>query len=192
MKNRRRKGIRGLVLALAIAALVAPAANGKIYLTKTGAEVAPGYSQQALKAMNARWSKLADYYQHKHSYTPQALQAMNQRWTARAAAYKVAVAPDDRGGIRGAGPSVERSDYADRQLANLQAKAALVAQAFHVDDRAGVRGPGPVETPVVVAIHGGGFDWTDAGIGAAIAAFTAAVLLGGAAMTRRRRAGLAV
>ena len=167
MKNRRRKGIRGLVLALAIAALVAPAANGKIYLTKTGAEVAPGYSQQAL-------------------------QAMNQRWTARAAAYKVAVAPDDRGGIRGAGPSVERSDYVDRQLANLQAKAALVAQAFHVDDRAGIHGPGPVETPVVVAIHGGGFDWTDAGIGAAIAAFTAAVLLGGAAMTRRRRAGLAV
>jgi hypothetical protein len=188
MKNRRRKTIKGLILALAIAALVAPAANGQIYLRKTGTEVSPGYSAQALKAMNARWSKLADYSQH--SYTPQALQAMNQRWTSRAASYRV-VHADDRGGFRGVAPSIGSSDYVDRQLANLQAKAALVAQAFHVDDRAGIRGPGPVETPVVSS-HGDGFDWTDAGIGASIAAAAAALLGAALLMTRRRGAGLAV
>jgi hypothetical protein len=161
MKQRRRKGIKGLILALAIAALVAPAASGQIYLRKSGTEVSPGYSQQALQAMNQRWTKLGESYQ-------------------------VALPPDDRGGVRGAGLSVEPSDYVDRQLANLEAKSA---QTVHSDDRAGVRGPGPVETPVVSST-GNGFDWSDAGIGAAIAAFAAALLAVG--LMTRRRAGLAV
>jgi hypothetical protein len=222
MKHRRRKGIRGVILALATAAIIVPAASGKTYEGGSAGYVevkastqSPGYSPQALQAMNERWTKRAEAY-FQHSYTPQALQAMSARWTRLAGAYKHREAvesgstgglypgsgagpgstvtgssrPDDRGGIRGVEPSTAASDYLDRQLANLQAKAALVAQALHVDDRAGIRGPGPIETPSVVSVHGDGFDWTDAGIGASVAFFAAAMLA--AATLVRRRAGLAV
>jgi hypothetical protein len=93
------------------------------------------------------------------------------------------IRPDDRAGIRGVGTAAP--DLVDRQLANLDAKAAQVAQSFHVDDRAGIRGPGPIETPAVVSSHGDGFDWTDAGIGASVV-LAAAVMLAAATMLRRR------
>jgi hypothetical protein len=167
MKHRRRKGIRAVILALATAAIVVPAASGHVYEAgSTGyvtVDQSPGYTPQALKAMNERWTKLAESYQQSR--------------------------PDDRAGAHGVG-TVTAPDYVDRQLANLVAKAALVAQAIHVDDRAGIRGPGPVETPSVVSSHGDGFDWTDAGIGASVALLTAAMLA--AATMTRRRAGLAV
>ena len=172
MKHRRRKGIRAVILALATAAILVPAASAKTYEGGSAGYVevhqsteAPGYSPQALKAMTARWTAMADAYQQR------------------------AARPDDRAGTHGIG-SVTSPDYVDRQLANLQAKAALVAKSFHVDDRAGIRGPGPVETPSVVSSHGDGFSWTDAGIGASVALFAAIVL--GAVALMRRRPGLAV
>jgi hypothetical protein len=168
MKQRRRKGIRAVILALATAAILVPAASGHVYEGGSTGYVTvdqpSGYTAQALKAMNARWTAIAQSYQHAR--------------------------PDDREGFRGVAPSGPSSDYVDRQLANLVAKAALVAQAMHVDDRAGIRGPGPVETATVVSSHGDGFDWTDAGIGASVALLAAAMLA--AATMTRRRAGLAV
>jgi hypothetical protein len=193
MKNRRRKGIRAVILALATAAILVSAASGKTYeggsagYVTVASSTAPGYSPESLQAMSERWARLADYYQH--SYSPEALQAMSERWTKMAESYQ-ASRPDDRAGFRGVAPSGPSSDYVDRQLANLVAKAKLTAQALHVDDRAGIRGPGPVETPAVVSSHDGGFDWTDAGIGASVAFLTAAMLA--AATLMRRRAGLAV
>jgi hypothetical protein len=194
MKHRRRKGIRAVILALATAAILVPAASAKIYEGGSAGYVevhqgakAPAYSPESLRAMSERWARLTDYEQH--SYTPQALKAMNGRWNAMAEAYRRPLGPDDRAGTHGIG-SVTAPDYVDRELAKLQAKAALVAQSFHVDDRAGIRGPGPVETPKVVSSHGDGFDWTDAGIGASVA-LLAAVILAAVAMTRRRP-GLAV
>jgi hypothetical protein len=212
MKGRRKK-IRGLILALATAAVLVPAASGKV----AGDESSPqssGYTPQALQAMNERWSRLADYYQH--SYTPQALKAMSERYTKMAQSYQHAgsagtgvsgsygglypgsgaglgstvngsTRPDDRDGLRGVGTDSTASDYVDRQLANLQASPGPT----HGDDRAGVHGPGPVETPIVISSHGEGFDWRDAGIGASIALFAAA-LLAAALLATRRRAGLAV
>jgi hypothetical protein len=168
MKHRRRKGIRAVILALATTAILVPAASAKIY---------EGGSTGYVNVQEAP------------GYTPQALKAMNERWNAMAEAYQQRVRPDDRAGTHGIG-SVTAPDYVDRELAKLQAKAALVAQSFHVDDRAGIRGPGPVETPKVVSSHGDGFDWTDAGIGASVA-LLAAVILAAVAMTRRRP-GLAV
>jgi hypothetical protein len=186
MKQRRRKGIKGLILALASAAVLVPAANGHVYVPSGSETTSPGYTPQALRAMSERYTKMAEsYYQHAR--------------------------PDDRGGIRGvgttavdetygglypgsgAGPGstvIGAPDLVDRQLANLDAKAAQVAQSLHVDDRAGIRGPGPIETPAVVSSHSDGFDWTDAGIGASVA-LVAAVMLA-AATVARRRAGLAV
>jgi hypothetical protein len=168
MKQRRRKGIRGLILALATAAVLVPAASGKTYEGGSG-----GYVNVA----------------EAPSYSPQALQAMNERWTKLGESYQQHARPDDRSGLRVIGTATA-PDLVDRQLANLEAKAALVAQSFHVDDRSGVRGPGPVETPSVVTKHDGGFDWTDAGIGASVALLGAALL--GAATLTRRRTGLAV
>jgi hypothetical protein len=146
MKQRRRKGIKGLILALATAAILVPAASGKIYEGGSA-----GYVQVGSSTAHAR--------------------------------------PDDRAGIRSVG-NVTTPDLVDRQLANLEAKAAQVAQAIHVDDRAGIRGPGPVETPALITRYDGGFDWTDAGIGASVAFLTAAMLV--AATRMRRREGLAV
>jgi hypothetical protein len=146
MKNRRRKGIRGLILALATAAILVPAASGEVTLAEGSSATQSGYTPQAL---SERSTRPAESYQAQR--------------------------PDDRGGIRGVEPS-----------------RSVGQPIVHADDRAGVRGPGPIETPVVVTSHGDGFDWTDAGIGASIAVFAAAALLGGALMARRRRTGLAV
>jgi hypothetical protein len=123
MKERKRKGIKGMILAFATAAVLVPAAQGHVYFD-SGSQAA-GYSPQALKAMNERWTKLAQSYQ-----------------TSR---------PDDRGGVRGVG-TVSTSDYVDRQLANLEARSS---QIVHSDDRAGSHGPGPVETPALVTSHDG-------------------------------------
>jgi hypothetical protein len=171
MKHRRRKGIRAVILALATAAILVPAAGAKTYEGGSTGYVDVHQSTEA------------------QSYSPQALKAMNERWTKMAEAYQQRVRPDDRAGTHGIG-SVTAPDYVDRQLAKLQAKAALVAQSFHVDDRAGSHGPGPVETAAVVSSHGDGFDWKDAGIGAMVA-LVAAIILAAVAITRRRP-GLAV
>jgi hypothetical protein len=163
MKHRRRKGIRGLILALATAAIVVPAASGKIYEGgSTGyVEVSPtrqaqGYTPQALKAMSERYSKMAQAYQH---------------------AGNAVSASGSYGGLypgSGAGPG----------------STVIVTGSTRPDDRAGIRGPSPVETPTVVSLHGDGFDWTDAGIGASVAVLIAAIL---ASVTLiRRRTGLAV
>ena len=161
MKHRRRKGIKGLILALAAAAVLVPAAEGHVYVSGgSKAESSSGYSQQALRAMN-------------------------ERWTKRAEAYYQQVRPDDRSGIRGVQPITTSSDLVDRQLGNLEARSA---QAVRVDDRAGIRGVGPVETPVVSS-HSDAFDWAAAGIGASIALLAAAMLV--AAALTRRRPGLA-
>jgi hypothetical protein len=163
MKQRRRKGIKGLILALATAAVLVPAASGYVYFPSGSETKSPGYTPQALQAMSERYTKMAEsYYQHAR--------------------------PDDRGGIRGV--STAAPDLVDRQLANLDAKAAQVSQSFHVDDRAGIRGPGPIETPALASSRGDGFDWTDAGIGASVA-LVAALMLAAATIVRRR-AGLAV
>ena len=161
MKHRRRKGIRGLILALATAAIVVPAASGKIYEGgSTGyVEVSPSpkaqvYTPQALKAMSERYTKMAQSYQH---------------------AGNAAAASGSYGGLypgSGAGPG------------------STVTGSTRPDDRAGIHGVGPVKTPTVVSVHGDGFDWTDAGIGASAALLAAAMLA--AATLMRRRAGLAV
>jgi hypothetical protein len=165
MIYRRRKGIRALILALATAAVLVPAASGHVYFAG-GAK--------------------ADY----SGLTPQALQAMNERWTTMAERYTQITRdrPDDRGGIRGGQSTVSAPDYVDRQVANVERHSS---ESVRADDRGGIRGPGPIATPAVISSHGDGFDWTDAGIGASAALFAAA-LVSAAALISRRRTGFAV
>jgi hypothetical protein len=187
MTYRKRKSIRTAILALATAAILVPAAQA---YPSVGPHMMPTYdtySPQALKALNQRYEKMGEAYLLKSSgYSPQALKALGEMWQAKAAAFQ-ATRPDDRGGIKGVGPTTTiTSDYVDRQVANLEAKSSAVT---HVDDRAGVRGPGPVETPALVSTHDG-FDWTDAGIGGAAMLFVAALIA--AALMARRRPSIAV
>ncbi len=72
--------------------------------------------------------------------------------------------------------------------------AAPAARAGHQDlglrpdDRAGFRGTGvvsaPISTPVIVRVTPGGFDWGDAGVGAA-GVFGLMLLAGGVAIVSR-------
>src|SRR5690349_23970984 len=168
MKHRRRKRIKGLILALATAAVVVPAAGAHVY---EGGSTGYVHVQEAKSA--------SDY----SGLTPAALNAMNERWNLMAQAYQQRpLGPDDRGGVRGVGQVTMPADAVDRELIKLQADSGLIV---HADDRAGVRGPGPVETPTLVTSHGDGFDWRDAGIRAS-AAILMSALLGVGAMSRRK------
>ena len=187
MKHRRRKRIRGLILALATAAVLVPAANGYVYFPSGSKADYSGLPPAALKAMNERWTRRAQSYLDARNADAGAGGSYGGLYpgsgTGPGSTVTSSIRPDDRAGIRGVGTAAP--DLVDRQLANLDAKAAQVAQSFHVDDRAGIRGPGPIETPAVVSSHGDGFDWTDAGIGASVV-LAAAVMLAAATMLRRR------
>lgn len=154
MTYRKRKSIRTAILALATAAILVPAAQAH---TDFGSSTSAsnGYTAQALKALDQRWTKMGEAYQ--------------------------ATSPDDRGGVKGVGQTATTTDYVDRQVANLVAESTPI---IHVDDRGGVRGPAPVETPVVVTTHDG-FDWTDAGIGASAMLFVAALVAAAMLARRR-------
>jgi len=95
-------------------------------------------------------------------------------WWADGPGSTAATRPDDRPGPRGAGAAPE-------QL------------SVRPDDRAQPRGPGAAgdARPLVVVEQPGGFDWADAGIGAA-AAFGLVLLASGLALValRHRKASL--
>ncbi len=156
MKYRRRKGIRAVIVALATAAILVPAASGKIYEGgSTGyIEVKPSAEAQ--------------------SYSPQALRAMNERWTKRAESYQ-----------RGGNAAVISGSYGGLYPGSGAGPGSTVTGTTRPDDRAGMRGPGPSETQVVFSSHGDRFDWADAGIGASVAALIAAVLASLTMMRRR-------
>src|SRR5262245_48010830 len=86
---------------------------------------------------------------------------------AAAATDVVAVTPDDRAGTRGIGPS---------------------PVTLSPDDRLGPRGDTVARTPApaTIIVRPGGFDWADAGIGAAVA-IGAALLAAGLFLVGRRR-----
>jgi hypothetical protein len=89
----------------------------------------------------------------------------------------IAVRPDDRAGIRRPGRSI--------------AEPARSVQHVRPDDRSGVRGVGlvtaPIESPAVIRVDRPGFDWNDAGIGAAAGAGLMLLLLGASRLIRLAR-----
>lgn len=99
--------------------------------------------------------------------------------------------PDDRAGMLGVGATAVTSGSArpdDR--AGARGPGALVVSQSGVrpDDLAGIRGPGSI--PAVFVASGSsrdGFDWSDAGVGAAGALGLALLLLGGLQLAARGR-----
>jgi hypothetical protein len=84
------------------------------------------------------------------------------------------VRPDDRAGIRGSSNP-----------------AADPVASVRPDDRAGLRGSGAVasssEAPLVLRVQAPGFDWGDAGIGAAAGVGFVLLLVGGSRVVRVAR-----
>ena len=102
--------------------------------------------------------------------------------------------PGDRAGIRGvrlAHVGDELVTPSGRRSPALSSKEDLgigVATGVNADDRAGVRGPGLVSEPTPVAAVGGdGFNWGDAGLGAATSLAVVLSLIGMTAVLRRSR-----
>jgi hypothetical protein len=103
MTFRRRKRIRGLILALATAAVLVPAANGYVYLGGQPRADYSGLTPQALQALNERWTKLAERYQQLGASAT--VGDLVDRQVANIERHSSqAVRPDDGIGIRGTGP----------------------------------------------------------------------------------------
>jgi hypothetical protein len=171
--RRRKNFLRALILGFATAAIVVSSAEARVSNYNTSA-------QNARAALN-------------QTYTPEALKALELRSEAMNKLYQSqALRPDDRSGIHGVKPvpvqaatdltQVQRQVEADR-IAGL-----IAAESKRPDDKAGFHGPGVVETRTaeLVTVKDGGFDWTDASIGAGTMVGIVLLLMGGIALSRRR------
>jgi hypothetical protein len=180
MKQRRRKTMKGLILALAVAAVVTPVAQARVdsERSQVSQPVSSKYSPQALKALTLRSEALNQKYgltqtETQNTYGP-AYRALLLRSVAMNAWYRqhpsTPVIPD----------------AFSRELTKSQSVSSAVR---HADDRAGVRGPGGVQTPQLASTSSGGFDWGDASIGAGTALGIAVGLMSGVALVRRNQSG---
>jgi hypothetical protein len=116
------------------------------------------------------------------------LQADGLRWQAMANAYAKLQS------------TVASSEHSDRSVAMpLEVKRFLaMARATQpsvttqvISERSnGVQGPDPSLVPVTIAATSGGFDWSDAGIGASTAFGVALLLVLAVALGRRQHTGL--
>jgi len=111
------------------------------------------------------------------------------------------IRPDDRAGIRG--PSSSAADPVANITGRPDDRAVIrgpggttsdaAANLGHrrPDDRAGLRGTGvvsvPIATPIVVDATRPGFDWGDAGVGAAAGAGLVLLLFGASLLVRHAR-----
>jgi hypothetical protein len=167
MKQRRRKTMKSLILALAVAAIVTPVAQARVDSERSQVPQSPAskYSPQELNALTLRSIALNQKYA--------ATRALMLRSEAMNAWYRQ----------HSATPVVP--DAFSRELTKSQAVSSAVR---HADDRAGVRGPGIVQTPQLVSSSSSGFDWGDASVGAGTA-LGIAVLMSGFILVRRNQSG---
>ncbi len=159
MKTRKlNKIIRRLALGLAVAAIAAPAAQADPWYDDSGIA---GNATVRPDDRAVRVSPLG--------------------------APETAVRPDDRPGLRGPGAVIDAVSLRPDDRAIRVTPVSAPETAVRPDDRPGLRGPGaaPQDSPLQIVIRPGGFDWTDAGIGA-VFALGLVLLAGGAALVARR------
>jgi hypothetical protein len=193
MKFRRRKNLlKGLILSFATAAIVVSGAQAS-YHTQKAQEARSAlnqtYTPAALRALALRSEAMNQQYQSIAS--DRALELRSEGLNKLYQSQQVALRPDDRSGIRGSEPTAVTPDLSEVQRHVRSDEALSQASIARPDDRAGFRGPGIVQTPELVSVKGGGFDWKDAGIGAGTTFGIVLVLMSGLAFSRRR-SGLAV
>ena len=99
----------------------------------------------------------------------------------------VSISPDDRPGARGSSPTTDLATVAPDDRAGVRG-IGRSALNLSPDDRLGPRGDTVAQTrpPATIIVRPGGFDWADAGIGAAVA-IGAALLGAGMLLAGRRR-----
>jgi hypothetical protein len=169
MKQRRRKTMKSLILALAIAAVAAPVAQARVNVERSTASQSPAskYSPQELNALTQRSVALNQKFDPSLRALMIRSEAMNV-WYAK----------------HPSTPAIP--DAFSRELTKAQSLSTTVR---HADDRAGIRGPGSVQTPQLASLASGGFDWGDASIGAGTALAVAVILMSGVALVRRNQHG---
>ena len=174
MKQRRRKTMKGLILAMAVAAVVTPVAQARIdsERSQVATPVSSSYSPQAFKALEQRSVALNEKYGLGSS--DPAYRALMLRSEAMNTWYR----------DHSSTPVIP--DAFSRELTKAQSLSGTIR---HADDRAGVRGPGTVQTPQLVSSSSGGFDWGDASVGAGTALGVALILMSGIALSRRSQSG---
>lgn len=192
MKFRRRKNLlKGLILSFATAAIVVPGAQAS-YHTQKAQEARSALNQTyppaALRALALRSEAMNQQYQSIAS--DRALELRSEGLNKLYQSQQV-IRPDDRSGIRGSEPTAVTPDLSEVQRHVRSDAVVSQASIARPDDRAGFHGPGIVQTPELVSVKGGGFDWKDAGIGAGTTFGIVLVLMSGLAVSRRR-SGLAI
>jgi hypothetical protein len=170
MKQRKRKIWRLPILALALAAIVAPTAQGRP-LSKSGTVItsssspSQSYSPQARYALEVRSEAMNRLYGHSASSSPYALE------------------------LRSEALKRLRSEASTSHSYSPQALYALELRSEAMNGRYSELQGKDSRTAVASS---SGFDWSDAGIGAGTAFGAAFVLLGGLLVARRRKGQLAV
>lgn len=105
MKQRRRKTMKSLILALALAAVVTPVAQARIDSERSRVSQSPAsmYSAQELNALTQRSVALNQKYDPATRALLLRSEAMNAWYRQQSASPATVRHPDDRAGIRGPG-----------------------------------------------------------------------------------------
>jgi hypothetical protein len=91
MKSRRKRFLKGVVLAFAVAAFAAPVAQAREYVSTSTSSATSGYTPQQLRALELRSAGMnAIYGSASSTYSPQALRALELRSQGMDARYGLA------------------------------------------------------------------------------------------------------
>jgi hypothetical protein len=176
MRQRSRKTIGGLILALGVAAIAVPVAQGQHQAISERSQVvqpaSSAYSPQSFRALVQRSEALNQNY------------GLHQANAQNADPWFLNLKANRKYDV-----SQANTQNADPWFLNLMAQSKYGTQVSatvrHADDRAGIRGPGITKTPQLASSSGNGFDWGDASLGAATALVAAIMLTGAVALSRR-------
>jgi hypothetical protein len=170
--------MRGLILALAVAAIAAPVAQGQA-LSERSQVVQPAssaYAPQAFKALMQRSEALNQKY------------GLGQTNTQNADPWFMALMANRKYEI-----AQRTTKETDPWFLALMARSKYglhaPATVRRADDRAGIHGPGITQAPQLAPSSGSGFDLGDASLGAGTALVAAILVTGGIVLTRRNRIG---
>ena len=105
MKQRRRKTMKSLILALAVAAVVTPVAQARVDSERSQVSPASALNQKtdpAIRALMLRSEAMNAWYR-QHSSTPVIPDAFSRELTKAQSVSSAVVHADDRAGVRGPG-----------------------------------------------------------------------------------------
>jgi hypothetical protein len=182
MKQRKGKFRSGIVVVLVAAGITASAAQGRVLLSGGGVD-AKSYpeirSESRAKGIELRSFTTSPQYGEIRSESLSKLQSAAQGRVAKGIEFRTFATPQQYGEIR------------SESLSKLQSGQTLGALAVRSEGMNRLYGQTQSGPNAVVSTTDSGFSWSDAGIGAGVA-FGSAMLVGAAALSRRRQTHVAV